>query len=177
MENSLLKLDGFLSVALHSQLKPTTKHHNNNTNQSTPQPWHPGWLNAFCFGLLGFFSNLTNSLTLADDTLQKITPQSDLCVPWTHWGCTHAVCVCFHYVYYLCVHLLTPEDLFISFIPVPSFFWRIHVHCRDILYSEGFMCSAETLCIRSLLHAVHEGGAESLKRAWERGSRRWGGRP
>lgn len=33
MENILLKLDGFLSVALHSQLKATTKRNTNNKNQ------------------------------------------------------------------------------------------------------------------------------------------------
>lgn len=66
MENILLKLDGFLSVALRSQLKATTKHNNNNNNRKSAEqnafdsvvctpPRHPTWLNASCFGQLGFF--------------------------------------------------------------------------------------------------------------------------
>lgn len=63
MENILLKLDGFLSVALHWQLKATTKQHHQQKSAEQNAfdsmvhtvPPYPMWLNAFCFGQLGFF--------------------------------------------------------------------------------------------------------------------------
>lgn len=76
MENTLLKLDGFLSVALHSLLEGKTKT-KTKTRKHLNRMHLVAWsiippashiFGCFCSWLWNF-SNLINSLALADDTV------------------------------------------------------------------------------------------------------------
>lgn len=112
MENTLLKLDSFLSVALHFQPSQRVKKKKKSLNRMHLVAWSiippaSHIFGCFCFWLWNF-SNLINSLELADDTVWKffslVTYLNTLPVLW---GCVHTLFIFKSYLFICFIFTLT----------------------------------------------------------------------